>query len=67
MAELQSKSETAPAPAPVVAEVPSNDAVAKKASETGESKAIVSVSESEFLHSTCSCPCFHSLMIVFEG
>ncbi|KAG4937162.1 Remorin [Glycine max] len=45
MAELQSKSETAPAPAPVVAEVPSNDAVAKKASETGESKAIVSVSE----------------------
>ncbi|KAG5008311.1 hypothetical protein JHK82_026236 [Glycine max] len=45
MPELQSKPETALAPAPVAAEVPSNDAVAKKASETGESKATVVASE----------------------
>ncbi|TKY65479.1 Remorin protein [Spatholobus suberectus] len=42
MTELQSKPKTGPAPAPVVA---SNDAVAKKASETEESKATAVAAE----------------------
>ncbi|RDY09319.1 hypothetical protein CR513_06308, partial [Mucuna pruriens] len=49
MAELQSKPETSPAPAPALAlalaEVPSNDAVANKASETEEPKPVVSAPE----------------------
>jgi len=60
MPELQSKPETALAPAPVAAEVPSNDAVAKKASETGESKATVVASESEFFFA------FHVFMFMLS-
>jgi len=74
MEELQSKPETAPAPAPVaaevapvVAEVPSNDAVAKEASGTEESKAVLVTPESEFCIACISCSCFHSQMTGFTG